>query len=357
MMPMQRTSRKISAFVWFGLAAAGPVGALLAQVADVDSSSVTSSPRPEALSPAAAEGFWPTPELLQILVARVAAESAQTYELRPDQAAALETRLLERWKSFLDENRRELEPLIGEYMRARSAPEPPSADRVAGWAARAMSVFRRLERNVAAGEREVRELLDEEQKARFDAGRARREEGMRLIEGQLKRWSVGNFRVAEWWDPPADQALPGISGSSLGPPAAGDESGPIAAIMQRATEAADLPPRIATELAAWELYVVDFCERYDLDLSQRKAAASILRELTRRCRDHVFRYRQRIAALEVRISTGAGEHDEAFERELQELYGPIDRMFQELAARLDKLPTEGQRHRVQGAQDAPDGGE
>lgn len=300
----------------------------------------TPPPLPEATPVASpAPGVWPTPELIDGLVRRVAADVAAEYDLSEAQQAAVEQQMVTRWSSFLEGNRRELEPLVTEYLEARFAIHPPTADQVAEWAARAMPVYNRLRQNIESAEGEMRTLLDDAQRARFDAATAERRGQLNAVEGQLKRWSVGKFNEAEWWVPPAQRA----------PAATADRTGP-AAPSPSPDPASDLPPRLAEEFSAWQRYVQEFCDRFALDRAQRNAADSILRELTARAIDHAQRHRERIAALEERINTGAGEPDAAFDRELVELYGPIDRMFAELAGRIDKLPTEGQRRQVEAAQ-------
>jgi len=342
------------------------------------------SPAPSA-EPDLSTGLWPTPRLLDALVRRVASDVAQQYALSPSQALEVEDRMAARWGEFFQQNRRDLQPLVNEYLETRFAIEPPDPDRVAEWAARALPVFNRLRQNVEAGELEVRDMLDESQRAAFDRTRREHQLGMAALEGQLKRWSVGKFRESEWWDPPAGHAqdVPSsaradVTGTdATGADATGDnatgddttESSDPGAAHNRdaangrtgpngppATADSQLPPRVAEELAAWEKFTADFCDRHQLDRSQRNAADSILRELLTRAHDHVRRNRARIDALEQRIAAGKTEtaavakdadaEDADFERNLVELYGPLDRMFAELAERLDKLPTDHQRRQA-----------
>ncbi|MCB9866843.1 MAG: hypothetical protein H6816_09450 [Phycisphaerales bacterium] len=295
---------------------------------------VTTTPEP---------GVWPTPDLIDALVRRVAADVAGEYDLDSTQAQRVEDRMVERWTRFMTQNRRDLEPLITDYLEARFAIHPPSADRVAEWAARAMPVYNRLRQNVEAGEDDVRSVLDDDQRAAFDRAAPQRQTQLDAVAGQLKRWSVGKFDEAEWWVPPASNTPPaprGAQAEQASPPPTPEAS-------------TDLPPRLVGEFNAWEKYVQDFCDRLELDRAQRNAAGSILRELIARATDHARRHRDRIAALEEKIASGSGEEDETFNRDLVELYGPIDRMFAELVARLERLPTAGQKHRAEQAAEQP----
>lgn len=335
-----RTERLLAILGVVGLLAWAPDGAV-AQTSDSPASSGASAMEIVEIQPEAQGGVWPTSRMLDSMLRRLAAEVGEKYDLRPEQRRAVEDRMVQRWGGFFNRNRQEIEPLLTDYLESRLSLEPPSADHVADWAAQAMPVFRRLRHNAEAGEQEIRELLDADQRAQFDQGSQEREMGLEIFEGQLKRWSVGKFRQDEWWDPPADREGDGANSSPLPPEFLGDAARRATA----ATTNGEPPARIALELHAWEKYVADFCDRFDLDQSQRNAADSILREMIERAEDHVKTYRVRIAVLEERIATGTGD-GAAFERELQELYGPIDAMFRELVERVEKLPTDGQRHRA-----------
>ncbi len=306
--------------------------------ASVGDETAPASPVPTSPADPSA-GFWPTDAMVESVLRRWAAEAAERYDLRPDQQREVERRLVDRWTGFLEENRADIQPLLNEYIEARLAMEPPSADAVADWAARAMPVFQRLKGNVEEGEQEVHELLNADQRARFEQRRTQRQFGLQFVEGQLKRWSVGNFKEREWWDPPAGyraQQRRRLAADAADDQPRADDDAPV-----------EPPARITNELAAWEQYVADFCDRYELDQAQRNAAESMLRELVDRARDHVYRHRERIAALEKKIVTGSGADDAAFDGELTELYGPLDAMFEELERRLQQLPTSAQRRRAE----------
>ncbi|MCH7995262.1 MAG: hypothetical protein IIB57_12575, partial [Planctomycetes bacterium] len=101
---------------------------------------------------------------------------------------------------------------------------------------------------------------------------------------------------------------------------------------------------------------------YDLDDGQKGAARSILTDLSDRALAHRDRNRAEIDALEHKIAAHAertdaphtGSSDGAtalaqLEAQLVKLYGPIDRMFEELETRLDAIPTQAQRQRVEKA--------
>ena len=311
-----------------------------------EGNSISAGSQPELL------GFWPTPRMTESMLRRWAIEAGEKYDLRPDQQEAVAKHLIERWTPFLEENRSELQPLINSYMEARLALDPPESDQVAQWAAKLMPIFKKLRTNVEDGEKEVRELLNAQQQIRFDQERMARRVGLQLFESTLKRWSVGKFKQHEWWNPP--QGYDRMQKQKPGDPA---NEGDIA--RQKGKDATfgpdknELPARVTDELSAWAKYVADFCDRFDLDRSQRNTADSFLRELTGRARDHAHRYRERIIAVEEMIRNRQKADEEKLNRELAELYGPIDRMFRELDERLNKLPTPGQRNRAEQLEATP----
>ncbi len=245
-------------------------------------------------------GFWPTPRMTESMLRRWAIEAGEKYDLRPDQQQAVTRHLIERWTPFLEENRSELQPLINSYMEARLALEPPKPDEVAQWAAKVMPIFKKLRTNVEQGEEEVRDLLNAQQQIRFDQERMARRVGLQLFESTLKRWSVGKFKQQEWWNPPAGYDR--MQKQKPGDPANESElTGNKGKPASPETEDDKLPARVTDELSAWAKYVADFCDRFDLDRSQRNTADSFLRELTGRARDHAHRYRDRIIAVEQMI--------------------------------------------------------
>jgi hypothetical protein len=59
-------------------------------------------------------------------------------------------------------------------------------------------------------------------------------------------------------------------------------------------------------------------------------------------------HRDRIAVLEAKIAKPSPSEDVAsFNRELEALYAPIDRLYAELQERLNRLPTSGQRRQIE----------
>jgi hypothetical protein len=252
--------------------------------------------------------------------------------------------MLDRWPAFFDDNRAEMQPLVNEYLELRMGVEPPTADQVAKWAARAMPVLDRIRDEIEDAQQQAIDLLDSNQRQQFEAQRGRTAAAMTMAEGMLKQWSVGSFRVQDVWDEPK-----GAQRGAQRHGALDDQPGRAEPPLDRGAALPDsqAPTRVDRELREWERYVADFCDRYELDRSQRNAADSILREMLSRADDHVRLHRERILAVEQAIESPLEQDQAGVEKELDEVYGPIDAMFRELDERIHRLPTEGQLWRVQ----------
>jgi hypothetical protein len=284
------------------------------------------------------------------ILRRAAIEAGGRYELTPQQQSELEDKLVQRWQGFLHENRADLQPLVNEYIETRLSPKPPTADDVSGWATRATPAFQRLRENVEASDQEVRDMLTPMQQAKFDVERLKHYVGLEAMQGKLKRWSVGDFKQNEWWTPPGeDRKTKSQEAKAAKNAEHATAAGAAAAATPRPTGSPDeLPPRVQKELSLWEKYTEDFCNRYQLDRSQRNAAHSILDELLDRADEHALLHRDRIAVLEAKIAKPSPSEDVAsFNRELEALYAPIDRLYAELQERLNRLPTSGQRRQIE----------
>lgn len=288
------------------------------------------------------DGLWPTRTLVRSLVRRWALDMAETYDLSREQHEQLESRMLDRWPAFLDENRSKLQPLVNEYLELRMGVEPPTSDQVAGWAARAIPALDQIRAEIEEAQRDTVDLLDANQRQQFEVQRGKLVGGMAVAEGVLRQWSVGSFRINDVWDEP--KGAKRYAEVDPGEEAPADELDRNGAADP---EESPYPARLAEELHEWEVYVAAFCDRYEFDRSQRNAAESILREMLARAADHARLNRERILAMERAFEDPASRDLDEFDKEFEEVYGPIDELFRELDERIHRLPTEGQNRKVQ----------
>jgi hypothetical protein len=274
------------------------------------------------------EGFWPTERMIESMVRRTALEAAQTYDLDEEQRRKIESQMLERWPRFLREHRRNLQPLLNDYLEASMGPEPPTREQMQAWATRALPLAEKLQEHIEAGNREIRSLLTPLQRVKFDSESVEAGAALEAIRERVSRWHRGDFTAAEMWQPP-----PGIVAPSK-PQAEGTPAPPV--------QLAPLDP-IEVELDAWDRYVADFIAAFKLDDGQQAAATSILRELKVRARAHRDFHRIEVLELERAIAAGRDADEAKVHAETQRLYGPIDAMFAELERRLATVPTQAQR--------------
>jgi hypothetical protein len=234
--------------------------------------------------------------------------------------------MLERWQTFLRDNRRELQPLINEYFEARLSVEPPTREQMQAWAKRARPMADRVRKHIENGNQEIRRLLNPLQLVKFDSESLGMKAGLDALQDRLREWERGEFTAEQFWQPP-----PGYK------PVNSDDAPENS---QAPKHPAD---QIEVELDRWDVYVADFIAAHGLDESQQRTATSILREVKERARAHRDRHRLDIAKLERSIAAGREEDQDQVQAELERLYGPIDDLFTELQERLSRVPTDAQR--------------
>jgi len=298
---------------------------------------------------APAEGLWPSPNLLNLMLLRWAEEACEEYDLDGEQRAKVRKATVKRFESFLTENRSQIQPLANEFIEMRMTLEPPSKERVRAWADRALPVFEKSRDQIRESNDEFRKVLRPMQRAKFEVDALQLSAGMAIAEQKLKGWKEGEVDKDVFWEPlPAERRQ------------RREERRRRAEGAQNIEAASPKAPadQIVAELDRWEKYVADFVQMFNLNEGQRTTALSCLSELKERAIAHRDRRREDIARLEYRIEHNAATDTprDDLKKQLNELYGPIDDMFKELQTRLDQIPTALQRAAVTTRQE-PTGGE
>ncbi len=137
---------------------------------------------------------------------------------------------------------------------------------------------------------------------------------------------------------------PGRAGGDGG----GDQSRPDRPGRERATVA---PPVDEHE---WARYVRDFIRRYDLNEAQQNRAWAIYKDV----RAYGERIEERVAkaVAELKQRQGGMEDAEArakLDQQIASANQPLERIFEQMKRRLDRLPTRSQREEAQKRQPAP----
>ncbi len=268
-------------------------------------------------------GIWPTPVMLEGILARWADDTAHKYELNDDQFERFRGEVQSRWTEFLSENREALQPLLTEYVESRLAPSPPDRDRVADWSRRAKPLFEEFRGEMDRTLDELGEMMTPMQRARLSLERIKTNTGLQMFANRLQSWELGKFEEKDWWDPPRRER----------------EARRSMAEGQRKPDSK--PTRIDEELQRWDAYVKKFMDDFSLDDRQREACQSILRECEQRAMDHLNRHRERIVRLE-QMLTKDEDIPESLRDEAIALYEPVDDVFKDMKTRLEQIPTSAQ---------------
>ncbi len=287
------------------------------------------------------EGLWPSPKLIDLILARRADEVGRHYDLDEQQRRRVRELVVRRWSDFLAENRPLIQPLANEFLEMRMELEPPSKEQVQAWAKRTGPLFEGMEAQVRESLREFREVLHPSQRPDFELDVLKVEAAMKLAEHKLQRWREGDVDPNDFWEPlPLDRQERGETRRK--------EPGASEPGATDSRPKSKPPDQIDRELDGWDKYVEQFIKAHDLDEGQRNAVLSCLTELKGRAVDHRDRHRVDIAELERRIAECGGSEDELddLKPQLTELYGPIDDMFKELETRIGQLLTAAQRARA-----------
>ena len=307
------------------------------------------------------QGLWPTNRLIELMLRRWADEVKHEYDLDEEQAVSVEKRLVERWGGFLEHNRSTIQPLANEFIELRMDLTPPDKERVMAWAERVLPVLDLFRDQINEGANEFREILTPIQKAKFENDIMKLGAGIQIAKAKVKTWTKGDFDERDFWEPTRSERRKRRA-----------EREKERAERDAAAESAESRPadQIGDEVRTWRAYVEEFVATYDLDDGQKGAARSILTELSDRALAHRDRNRREIDKLERKIAAHAERADVPYtgssdgatslaplEAQLVKLYGPIDRMFEELETRLDAIPTQAQRQRVEKAASNPDDGD
>jgi hypothetical protein len=306
---------------------------VLAVPVAADEPSASAPPRESRSAPVASDPFWPSEAMIERQLQQAARIKGEALGLTESQQQQFEAILLKRWPKFMRENEQELKPLLNEMIDARSSSTPPDSRRVARWASRALPLWERIEQELSAGDRELRAILTEEQRVRFDEDRRRTWRRVENWRATLSQWKRGEFDPSTW---PGTERQPPPP-----PPQPRDPADPAVRDAVPASRPA-AQAELTEELQAWARFVEEFCDYYDLDAAQRGAALSILREMQERATAHHDRRRVELDRLERMIAGELPADPDEIERGIHELYGPIDEMFRELQRRLDPIPTPGQ---------------
>jgi len=299
-------------------------------------------------TPRESGGMWPTPKLMNLMLARWADQIGEEYQLEPDQRSQVREQVQQRWSSFLSDNRENIQPLVTEFLELRMEMEPPSKHAVQSWADKALPMYDQFRREVTGTNSDLRQVLTPAQRLKFEVDAMQFAMGMQWAEGRLKQWQSGEFDPKDFWEPPAS-AREDREKRWEDRRARRQERRRAREERESSNQPIEKPQdQVAVEMDLWDKYVAEFIERYDLDEGQKTTVQSMLTEMKERATAHRDRHRSDMEQLEERIQRGGDvKEQEEVKKQLVELYGPIDDMFAELQRRMEAIPTKEQIARAE----------
>ena len=265
------------------------------------------------------------------MILQAADNVSRRYNLNAQQAAYTRKMMVERVTRFLNENQDQIWPLVRDLARYQLTGAPPdesTAKRIGG---SALPIVEKAKQAILEANREWGSILTEEQKRLHEYDLREMEGTFSKVRDNFEQWQTGK--------PVENPIFPQHVPSADEPPAP----------PQPHTKFTEGSRKWAIQQGAWAKYVGDFIRKYNLDPGQREAAQSILRELKEDAVEYRDSKKQEYAEVDRRLKEAFDSGDlkriAAVERDETALNKPINKMFDELRERLDKIPNDAQKER------------
>lgn len=300
-----------------------------------------------------------TPGIINNVINRITDEMGRHYGFDDDQVWNARDVLKSQFPDWFMNHRREIVPLMNEYVEMICDDEPPTPERVAEWVSRVQPLANDFMVRVEESAEELRDFMTEEQQQILSGELA----AINVAVGQMNRrfevWKRGGFDWETEWpgserfhreEVRRQQQLidqqnqareevwgPGVSAEML-------RDGEIVIAPEIEEPQGKGGGGASPNKDAWEIYVEDFIKRYDLDEAQQNQAHKILRAQLEDRADYLRRIDGRVRELQRAFSKAKTEEEKARLREqVDRLNTPLQRRFELLKERLDRIPTRKQR--------------
>jgi hypothetical protein len=332
------------------LVAAGAVFPTLGQVRDYR------YPNDRRQTEIPTEGFWPTARMVDLAIDRITDEMSKFYGFDEDQLWNTRDVLKERFPQWMQQNRGELQTLMNQYFEALLAGDPPTPEDVAEWSDRALPLFEEFSQMVDTTAEDMREYMTDEQQVLLNGQLAAMQVGMGFMRQRLQTWREGGYDwESEWPRSHEFKKREGARHRELEAEAtrAAEEAMEIvpdgseaAAVPGAAAPAGERRPtsRPSAPRDEWTIYVDNFIKRYELDAAQQGSARKALNSLLEPRDKYLRRHLKDINAVEGKLKAAqTAEERTKVQAELEQLNRPLERYFDQLKERLDRIPTRKQR--------------
>jgi hypothetical protein len=325
--------------------------------------------RPARAATIPTEGFWPTPLMLERMLDRLSEKLAEEYEMDDDQLDRVQELLQERIPKFLTEHRGEIQTLMNQFFEAQFAGEAPEVDHVANWSQRLLPLIQQFKEMTHDTADEMRGFLNEDQVSKLDVELAAFDAGLSLATNKVRVWADGGYDPETEWLPDRRQRrrveheerlrlraeMQAARAHAEAEQAARAANGEAAGSAPAPAELTTRPPGRSVK-DEWEQYADAFARRFDFTTEQKQEADRQLRTRQRE-RDE---YLRRKAGDFRRIDRGMRDAKTDEERveaaaAFDRLNEPIEKMFEKLKDKLDRIPTRAQRQRAESQSPQPSG--
>lgn len=323
----------------------GRVSAVIALLGCVALAAAQDDPPPRATEIPSA-GFWPTQTMIDRSIDRICEGLADEYEFDDYQIEQTKAVFRDRFPRWMEANRAEMQTLINQYFETLLQRDAPTPAEVATWSQRVLPLFNEFEQQILGATDDMRGYLTEDQVALLDANIAGFTAGAGMVRNKLGIWAEGGYDPkTEWIRGPEEQRQREEA-----------EKARIEATMEAARSESlmayersrqmrrGLPTSQPAAPDEWEQYTRDFIARYQLNPEQQAAAERILSALKEQREIFLKKNLTKLAEITERLKNApSAEAREAAEQAFDKFSTPLERMFQMLKERLDKLPTRAQR--------------
>jgi hypothetical protein len=298
--------------------------------------------------------------VIDLAINRITDHMAELYGFDEDQLYNTRDSIKARFPQWIKQNRDELQALFVQYVEAVIGDDPPSAEQVADWAARAAPLVQEFTGLVDDTTEEMRGYLNDQQQVMLEGQKAAMQVVSGYLQQRLATWQSGGYDWKTEWPgsntfqeqekarqrqleretTQARNVAMGLPADTGETPIAGGTSGATGA----AKPAAQSRPGAGGAQDEWAVYTENFIKRYQLDEAQQNSAHKFLRDQQELRDRYLQRHLADIKTLEDKQKAAKDEDARALVKtEYERLNKPVDGYFQRLKDRLETLPRRNQR--------------
>lgn len=254
---------------------------------------------------------------------------ADRYGLSPGQAGRIQSLALREVSGLLLKHHRVILKQAAEFSELRREDRPYTAEKIAEWMTESKGLVEQFEVVVDRMIHEIGELVPKEKAGVFQSDVDAYQKRKFYFDQMAHRWERGEWHPADWGleDDPAYAELLAMPG----PRVARTDRPPRSGSMANVNPAAAYPKWKPYDPTTWFAYVLEQQRKYRFDPGQFTTAQSIHDELLLRATEYTKTRNAEMDAVPVD------------ERDKNELYEPVRRLFDELKERLEAIPTSTQR--------------